>query len=742
MVVGTLKKSRGAAAPAILSPFKGGLNNIGEGATIGDDQLAVLQNFDIDTDGTLVNRPPIENTGVYPPIGTIRQINYCQNPKATTATGFSPYGSNGSTGVAQSLVTIGTQLNAVPGYLGGGQGVRCSSTATLTYMDVRYNSNVGNTPINLGTITPGTIYTVSAYPRTNNTALQSNIYIQFLDASNSVLQTYSNQGNTMGTSFSVSTRISVSGPAPAGATTIAIVGRASGAVVSGNVFDMALFSITNTDAMVDYFDGDFVNTGTDRYEWGGTPNASFTNHWDIAATPAPMIPLGYYVRADGTTYMVATGGGRTWIYDLVAKTWTQIWVYTAADFAQYDNKIVMIAEDRAGGYWEANVFTANPTMPLGSAIVVYNERFWAFGPKGTASSTTIYFSNITAVSPASTIYTWTTATDFFVVDKGDGQYITAIVADPNALLIFRNQSTYQFTYPNAPANGTLSLLNSSVGADHRFAVAKYENFYWVLNQGYLYQFISYQFYPRNSQIVRFSPSASGSGRYIDVSVSVLGERIIVYYYGSLYAYSVRQQTWAEWTASTVPGRIMQMPADASGTGPRQALAWMGINSGYGGRRVLLMTDSPTGSGLYTGESMSCTLRTKTFDFNLAGTFKRLLYWAIGFRSARGVVGQVVPVGVNGASVTVDDMEGFTFDDFDQATWDAPIFKIPTFTDNIPFPATVPVQALAKARAQIRFLSAYFQVTLSTNGTGATAPARVFSVTAYLKQHADTMEKVS
>lgn len=537
MVIGTLKKGRGAAPPAILSPFKGGLNNVGEGATISDDQLAVLQNFDLDTDGTLVNRPPIENTSILPP-----------------------------------------------------------------------------------------------------------------------------------------------------------------AAASGS---------------------------------------------DIAANPAPVSPLGYYVRADGFTFLVATCAGKTWIYDLGASTWTKIWDGVAADFVQYDNKIVMISESAHGGYWENGTFTATNSMPLGSGIVVYNERFWAFGPKGNVDATTIYFSNITGISPATSIFTWTTATDFFVVDKGDGQYITAIIADPNALLIFRNSSTYQFTYPNAPANGSLTLLNSSVGADHRFAVTRYENFYWVLNQGFLYQFISYQFYPRNSQIVRFSQSTDpASALYVNVSVSVLGERIVVFYYGRIYAYSVRQQTWAEWSGQAVPGRILQMPTDASGNGPRRALAWTGVNRGAASQRLLMIADSPTGTGLYDGEEMSCTARTKTFDFNLAGTFKRLLYWTIGFRSARGVSGQIVPVGVNGSSISFDDMENSTFDDFDLATWDAPIFKVPVFQDNITFPAAVPMQALAKAMARIRFLSAYFEVTLTTKGTQATAPVRIFTVTAYLKQHADTGEKVS
>lgn len=734
MVVGTLKKSSGGAAPAVLSPFKGGLNNVGEGATIDDAQLAVLQNFDIDTDGTLVNRPPIENTGIYPPIGTMNLPNYVSNPKVASA--LTNWAATSGTGTG-STFTRGTNSSAAAPFgafarLQFGSGADAAEAGPgITYTETGVPFTAGET------------CTFSIYGQTSRTN-QMSARVIWRDSSGTEIGTRA-YAATRPTTTDWTQRFVITATAPTGAAGYSLTlygGSGASSWANGDVIYATAAMVTQTPTAIPYGDGDTATTVTDRWEWAGTANASFSNHWDIAAAPAPMVPLGYYIRSDGQTSMVATGGGRTWLYELVSKAWTQIWQYECADFAQYDNKIVMISETRAGGYWEGGTFTATGTMPMGSGIVVYGERFWAFGPKGTTSSTTIYFSNVTAVNPATTIYTWTTATDFFVVNKGDGQYITAIVADPNALLIFRSSSTYQFTYPNAPANGTLSLLNSSVGADHRFAVTRYENFYWVLNQGYLYQFISYQFYPRNSQIVRFSPSTVGNGRYIDTAVSVLGERIIVYYYGNIYVYNVRQQTWSEWSAATIPGRIMQMPADASGTGPRQALSWMGVNTGYSGRRVLLLTDSPTGSGLYSGEAMTCTLRTKTFDFNLAGTFKRLLYWAIGFRSARGVSGQVVPVGVNGRSITFDDMEAYTFDDFDLATWDAPIFKIPVFVDNIDFPMPSAIQALAKARAPIRFLSAYFEVTLSTDGTSASAPARVFSLTAYLKQHADTGEKVS
>jgi hypothetical protein len=722
MVTGTLKSSRGAALGAVLSPFKGGLNNVGEGATIDDTQVALLQNFDVDTDGTLVNRPAIENTGSLPPVGNSFVSNLVTDPRGSNVANFTAGGG--------TLAKFTGQV-APPDAPTATTAMRTTVTTAVTSVDVRIAGIA---------VVPGTTYSFGVAMIATGPDSLYHITARWLDAGGATIsQSVSADVASAGTT---NVRVKYEGVvAPVGAVTAMLIAARNGATfATGNYVQATAFIVTATTTLGAYFDGEFTSTSTKFYDWAGTTDASVSRFYDIAADPAPVTALGYYIRSDSMTFLIGVCGGRTWIFDLTNKVWTRIWDSAASDFCQYDNKIVLISETTSGGYWEAGVFTATTSMPKGSGIVVYNERFWCFGPKGTTTSTTIFFSNITSVSPSTSIYSWTTSTDFFVVDKGDGQWITAIVADPNALLIFRSASTYQFTYPNAPINGTLSLLNSSVGVDHRWAIVRYENYYWVLNQGYLYQFISYQFYPRNAQVVRFD-AAPIPVRYIDTALGVLGDRIVIYYYGSVYVYNVRQQVWSTWVSALAPGRVLQMPASSSGNGPRKAMVFCGSDAGAAARNLLQITDSPSGSQ-YAGEAMVCTVRTKTYNFSSPGIFKRMTYWAIGFRSASGVTGTAVPVGVNEQDVTVDQMEAYTFDQLDLGGWDAPIIATPKFIDNIEFPASAPVQALAKAKGAFRFLSIYYEATLATMGTPATAPARIFSLTSYLKQHSRTKEKVS
>lgn len=54
-----------------IGPFIGGLNTASDPTSIGDTDLAVLENLELDPDGSLVSRPPIVDTGVPLPAASI-----------------------------------------------------------------------------------------------------------------------------------------------------------------------------------------------------------------------------------------------------------------------------------------------------------------------------------------------------------------------------------------------------------------------------------------------------------------------------------------------------------------------------------------------------------------------------------------------------------------------------------------------------------------------------------------------
>lgn len=452
--------------------------------------------------------------------------------------------------------------------------------------------------------------------------------------------------------------------------------------------------------------------------------------------------LGYYVRNDGATFGVYVTNVKTWLYDVELKTWSEIWANRASGFAQYDNKVVLASTSVAGGYWEAGVFTSTPTMPLAADIVFYQERFWAFGAQGTANQTRVWFSNVTSLGvPPTSIWDWTVATDYFEVNKGDGQWVTGLLADTNALVIFRNRSTWRLSFSGAPLKtGTLTALNRTIGADNNVSFVAYESYYLVLNQGSLYQFINWQFYPLNTKRVRFQVGASDASLRRSTALSIFNHRAIVWYYGSTYVYSLNTNTWSRWESVVLaPYRVVTIPSASFAGDVRAALASGGLTTSPKGT-YRIRDEMLAGT---VGEQMTCSIRTKSYSFNEAAQHKRLFYWTFEVRSAIGATGWAVPSVIpEGGNVTTDDMDLVTTDVLDAGSVDNPLIIVPTFESEVTFPTQSPTRALIKAGQDNRFLRIRFEIFLECDGTSRTSAARIYSITPYLRIAGGVSKQVS
>jgi hypothetical protein len=459
----------------------------------------------------------------------------------------------------------------------------------------------------------------------------------------------------------------------------------------------------------------------------------------------------YYTDTSGNTFAVVTVGTTTRLYNIVTKVWTQIWAHKASGWVQYDNKVVLISETVVGGYWEAGVFTATPTMPLGSDIVFFKERFWAFGVRGTANATTVWFSNLTAAGPpATTIYTWS-ALDYFTVSQGDGEWVTGIIAGVNSLYIFRNASAWKFSYNSTPlASGTLSNLSTTVGADNKWSFSRYENYYVVLSNGTLYEMINEYFYPLNELKVNFQRSAYVASRSIETCLSIFGDRAIVWYYGAIYVFNMKLRGWTRWlTTTTNAARFLQIPQTALQRGEPAALAVTGGT--VTAQKVLYRIKEGTVSG--NGEEMSCMIRTKAYDFGISA-LKRLFYYDAEVRTSRGVDSFVFPItlpaedpGVTWNQMTLAYWPTNSPDIGDLLqlqTWNSPLSagSITSFEDSVDFPTTNPLQLLIKFIRGGFARRFYFEFYISTNGNGSTSPVRIYTITVYVGEKAYAAAKVS
>ena len=451
-------------------------------------------------------------------------------------------------------------------------------------------------------------------------------------------------------------------------------------------------------------------------------------------------PLGYYINAAGSTFLVVATDTDTRLYNIATGAWTTIWTSKASGFVQYDNKAVLISESTAGGYWNGTTFTVTPTMPKGSQIVFYQERFWAYGAQGTNDATTVWFSKLTVISPASSIFDWATSSDYFTVGLGDGEWITGLVADLNALLIFKGRSTWMFSYPSAPANGTLRQISSTIGADNQWAIASYENYYLVYSSGYVYQFINYRHYPLNQRKIDFTADPSMALQF-QIRLSIFGHRLIVWYFGTTYVYNILAQNWSTWRSPTTSaGQFFTIPASSAAGEIRTALAITGEND-VAKKRLWTISEKllPVGAA---GEQFNCTMRTKAHNFGEAAQFKRLMYWTVSVSSASGVDAIAYPITIPRLGTTWNAMNDTTWNELEKGSWNNPLITLPTYVDNIDFPTAAPVPALVKVRGAFKFLSAYVEVFLACDGTLATSPVRIYSITLYTLIQANVSSKVS
>lgn len=468
-----------------------------------------------------------------------------------------------------------------------------------------------------------------------------------------------------------------------------------------------------------------------------------------SSTNANMRILGTATSEAGTQYLVVadTSADKTWLYAVVAQTWTEIWGHAASGFTQYLNRVVLISTATAGGYWDLGTpgWTTTATMPLGEGIVLFQARFWAFGAKGTDEATTIWFSNIDAASvteDASTvIWDWTTASDYFIVGSGDGQWITALRATPTGLLIWRNLSTWIYTFPSSPLDGTLRVLSQTVGADTKWAIADYESYFFTFCRGTLYQFINLTYYPISRSRVNFT-AGDQSGNLIsgfELVLSRFSTKVIVWYRSAVYVYDASTGSFTTWDSATSAAQFVELPSPIGYAENVVAYAVTGENTNA--KKVLLkMQSTPIAVG--AGESFTCSVSTRSIDFATPSEYKRLYYWVAEIASAKGVSGYLQPIGIPFSPATWDELDDITWDSLDSANWDAPLSVISEIIDDVPFPLPAPVRLTVRLLWSGRFQRIVFRVSIDTDGTVSSAPVKVYGLTPYVAEKARTSRKVS
>lgn len=462
--------------------------------------------------------------------------------------------------------------------------------------------------------------------------------------------------------------------------------------------------------------------------------------------------IGTYIRQDGVRFLVAVTTSKTWIFNVVAKTWTEIAAFKASDSTQYLNKIVLSSATAGqGGYWEAGTFTNTPSMPALNGIELFQTRFFGYGVQGTTTANIIYWTNVSTAGPSgesTSVWNWLDSNSNYMyveIGGGDGQWITAIDQGYNDIVIFRNRSTYRYSYGDVPEEGTMQAMQQDIGAENKRSVVKFENAHFVLSGGILYKYQNWLYYPLNAQKVNFK--TYDFDKRFQHAVSIVGRRCLVWHNGSLYAYNLDTETWSEWESIHKVAYFITVPRRSEELAESLFYGISGSVDKPADSDFLLYRIEDSNLSLTGSETFKCFMQTKVYDFQSPVEWKRLYFWTADIATALPIKAVAYPVALAENEVTVkwdeiskdyeeetgfsswDDLSLDELGDTDFGTWDnlkESNGQIGTLVDTIPT-TSKPLRIEVKLNQALRFRRIYFELYLDCDGSASTSPAQVFSI---------------
>ena len=393
--------------------------------------------------------------------------------------------------------------------------------------------------------------------------------------------------------------------------------------------DTELFDMTNFE--VDPDDGTLVN----RPGIGAMP----------VGVPAGSIAIGTYYPPGGDPFIVVTNNITVQVYNI--RTGIIEYTHACSGHAgtQFQDRFYIspVAGHTDGGYisWAASVFswTNVAAIPAGDVMVVYQYRLWvASGDQEPAKTDgTLYW------TPIGDGTKWDAPSDggFTATAGGDGQRLKSIVVLNNDLMLFKEHSTFRYTYVGAPLNATISKISNTIGAPSYNAVAVYDNnSIFVIHSDDVWQLYSYNF-SKISIPLRLVETLGANNVTSNLfqCLSIAFNRLFFRYWNMMYVYNIDTKTWCIWNTTRDFDKVMYCPA--------------GSNSGLIDAAIMCLSGN-TRTGLYqfwndhynyivqdAGETFTCTMQTKIFDFSEPWAYKVLFWWGLHIAAAGTVTAQAL-----------------------------------------------------------------------------------------------------
>lgn len=303
---------------------------------------------------------------------------------------------------------------------------------------------------------------------------------------------------------------------------------------------------------------------------------------------------------------------------------------------QYSSKAWFIPKDvQPGGSTAAqgvsmdltsNAVATVAAMPRGTGAIVFKDRLFIFGPidANNAASQRVYYS-------AATDFTSFPAANFFDINPGDGEGITAAYTSQDTLVFFKRHSTYVLFYDTDPGLGVLRKVNSQIGVTGPDAVQQFENALFIIDEKTIYRVQNLLFIDigKNLNITSRRTTVTFGSTTQDF-VFVFGTKIMFIIYtgraGAPYEYYVYNtviDAWTQYVFNEQPERFYSI---VSGTSFEDDIA---TKTGSANLYVFspFRSDDPA-FGDYPNALTAVTVRTKKYSMGNASLYKRLFWWGM------------------------------------------------------------------------------------------------------------------
>lgn len=454
---------------------------------------------------------------------------------------------------------------------------------------------------------------------------------------------------------------------------------------------------------------------------------------EVDATPdaAPLRILGYFLNTDGEHYLIAASPTATYYYN--DNTWSTITTtFGATCFAQYGNKAWLVPDPSSsavGGSWDPLAgFVAVAAIKKGSSAVIYKERmFIAEGGTG-PNANRVYFSN-----PAN-LSTWG-ASDFLDVKSGDGQEIQEILLFMDVIVIFKQDSTYIYSYDSSPARGAVRSISTSIGVAGRDCVIEYENNLYLFHDKNVYSLINWNFDKLNVKVPFQYQNTNQATTSQNYCMSVIGDRLLVRYYDMYYTYGLKTKVWATWQTSAYLGNFVQIP---SGSDIPENVTYLSCSANSTDLKLYSFLDGYNSSRT---EQMHCTVTTKTYDFETPYTFKRLFWWGVDTLPKTNLTATVFPI-TYAVNATWAQMQEFTWSEVADKTWGQPLSPSISVTTDVGIANANGSRMFIKFLKSLRFRQINFKLSGDTDGSTIYGPLRIYKITAALSEKAIVPKQIN